>query len=128
MSSDRSVTRREFVGAVGATTLVAGMPGIAPAGVGANDKIRLAIVGAGSRGNQLLGTFFGFPEAEFIAVADVDDHHAGQTADRLEKQYGKRPSTTRDYRSILDNKDVDAVVVATPDHWHVIPSIHAIQA
>ncbi len=65
-----------------------------------------------------------------MAVADVDDTHASETADRIAKegQGGKRPETMRDYRKMLENKDIDAVVIATPDHWHAHPTIHACQA
>ncbi|MFO0957616.1 MAG: Gfo/Idh/MocA family oxidoreductase [Isosphaeraceae bacterium] len=132
MASDR-ISRRGFVGAVGASSaagaFLANHPAIGRAGVGPADKVRLGIIGAGSRGNQLIDTFFGFPEAEIVAVADVDDQHAGETADKLAKKYGnERPATSRDYRAMLDRKDIDSVIIATPDHWHVIPSIHALQA
>jgi predicted dehydrogenase len=127
MASDQ-VTRRGFVGATAGAAFLAGAPAALKGGVAPAEKVRMGLIGAGSRGGQLLGTFFGLPEAEFVAVADVDDKHTGETADRIEKQYGKRPETGRDYRKMLDRKDLDAVVIATPDHWHVIPSIHAIQA
>jgi predicted dehydrogenase len=98
--------------------------------VAPSDKVRLGLIGAGSRGNQLLDTFLGRKQTdyEFVAIADVDDHHAGETADKIEKKNDHRPKTMRDYRAILDDKDVDAVVIATPDHWHATPTIHACQA
>src|SRR5262249_19845189 len=67
-------------------------------------------------------------EVDWSHVVDVDDKHAGETADRIEKAQGKRPETIRDYRPILEKNDLDAVVIATPDHWHAIPTIHACQA
>jgi predicted dehydrogenase len=95
----------------------------------AADKVRLGLIGAGSRGNQLLGAFLPRGEVQFVAVADVDDHHADETADRIAKESGvPRPETMRDYRKMLDRKDLDAVVIATPDHWHAHPTIHACQA
>jgi predicted dehydrogenase len=60
-----------------------------------------------------------------VAIADVDDRHAAETAARIKERRGNAPATARDYREMLDGKDVDAVVIATPDHWHVIPAIHA---
>src|SRR5689334_13164300 len=126
MRSER-MTRRDFVEAVGASAGVAAIataPGIA-ANVSANEKIRLGLIGAGSRGNQLLDSFLAQSDVDLVAVADVDDRHAGETADRIKKEKGTAPTTSRDYRPILDRKDVDAVVIATPDHWHALPSIQA---
>ena len=123
------ITRRGFVGAMGASagsaTLLAARAGTA---AGATDKVRLGLIGAGSRGNQLLGTFLGEREADFVAIADVDDRHAAETAERIKKERGNTPTTSRDYRAILDNPNIDAVVIATHDHWHALPAIHAVLA
>jgi predicted dehydrogenase len=118
-------SRREFVGATaGATAVLASGRSV----LGANEKVRLAIIGAGSRGNQLLDAFLPRTEVDLIAVADVDDKHAGTTAERIKKAKGNSPATTRDYRELLDRKDLDAVIIATPDHWHAIPAIHSVMA
>ncbi len=132
MASNR-ITRRGFVGTVGATAGAAAWLGAraseARAIQRANDRIRLGLIGAGSRGNQLLSEFLKRDEFVFTAVADVDDHHAGETADRIAKaKGGDRPRTMRDYRALLDGDLVDAVVIATPDHWHAHPTIQACQA
>ena len=121
------ISRRGFVETVGLSAAVLATGGASRA-VAANDKVRLGLIGAGSRGNQLLGTFFGCPEADFVAVCDVDDRHASETADRIKTKLGHAPATMRDYREMLENKDLDAVVIATPDHWHAHPTIHACQA
>ena len=120
------ITRRDFVETVGAVTLL-GAPALAKAGA-ANEKIRLGLIGAGSRGGQLLDSFLPQPDVEIIAVADVDDQHAGKTAERIEEEQGTAPHTARDYRVMLDRKDLDAVIIATPDHWHALPAIHAVLA
>ncbi len=129
MSND-GITRRGFVESVGisagAATFV-GAPAIGRS-ASANDKVRLAIIGAGSRGNQLLDSFLPQPEVELVAISDVDDHHAGKTAERVNKAKGNTPRTSRDYRYILDSKDIDAVIIATPDHWHALPAIEAVLA
>ena len=93
-----------------------------------NEKTRLGLIGAGSRGNQLLDSFFRQPDCEIIAIADVDDRHAGETAKRIKKEKGNLPQTRRDYRFMLDRKDLDAVIIATPDHWHALPAIQAVLA
>jgi predicted dehydrogenase len=126
------VSRREFVGAVGvgvgsAAALVAGQVRAAGA-EGPNDKIRLGLIGAGSRGNQLLDTFLAQKDVELVAVCDVDDRHTSETAERIKKHGGKTPAIGRDYRTMLDDKGVDAVIIATPDHWHALPAIHAVLA
>ena len=124
MSTDR-VSRRGFVGASAAA---AALLATGRSAVGANERVRLAIIGAGSRGNQLLDTFLPRADVDLIAVSDVDDRHAGETADRIKKAKGNTPVAVRDYRELLDRKDLDAVIIATPDHWHALPAIHAVMA
>jgi predicted dehydrogenase len=124
------VTRRGFVGAVGVTAgaaAVIGAPGFST-GASANEKVRLGLIGAGSRGGQLLDSFLPQTDVEIVAIADVDDRHAGETADRVKKHKGNSPDTARDYRGMLDRKDIDAVIIATPDHWHALPAIQAVLA
>ena len=128
--SSEDLTRRGFVGAVGVAAgaaSVLGAPAIGRA-ASANGKIRLGIIGAGSRGGQLLDSFLPQPDVELIAIADVDDRHAGETAERVKKAKGNTPDTARDYRPMLDRKDIDAVIIATPDHWHALPAIQAVMA
>jgi len=127
MASDR-LTRRGFVGAVGVTAGSAALLGGTSQAVAANDKIRLGIIGSGSRGMQVLDTFLSNQDVDIVAVADVDDHHAQHCAETVKKKRGNTPSTGRDYHAILDNKNVDAVIIATPDHWHALPSIEAVLA
>lgn len=129
MSTD-SMTRRGFVEAAGVAAGAAGLLG-APeiaASAPASEKVRLIIIGAGSRGNQLLDSFLPLPEVELVGVVDVDNQHAGKTADRVKKAKGNTPDTARDYRAMLDRKDVDGVIIATPDHWHALPAIQAVMA
>ncbi len=87
--------------------------------LGANEKVGVGYIGVGRRARQLMG----LPRAaRIVAVADVDSRRADEVAaERKCRSY-------HDYRALLDDKDVDAVVIATPDHWHVIPAIHACQA
>jgi predicted dehydrogenase len=120
------LTRREFLkeaAAVGAG--VAAFGGLTPAKVlGANDRIRLGLLGAGERGTYDMKVFMGNPDVEVVAVCDVYEPHrliAQQTA-------GSQAQAHTDYREVLDRKDVDAVLIATPDHWHkqvLIDAVHA---
>ncbi|MDB6124606.1 MAG: putative dehydrogenase [Pedosphaera sp.] len=96
--------------------------------VGPNDKIRLAVVGAGGRGRDVLGVFLSNAEVDCPVICDVDDAMSAQGAALVEKQRGHRPETVRDFRRVIERKDVDAVLVATPDHWHALPTVYACQA
>src|SRR3954469_22013065 len=90
MATDR-ITRRGFVGALGVTAGSAALLGGAGASgaVGPNDKIRIGLIGAGSRGNQVLKTFLENDQVDGPSVVDVDDQHASGTADTIEKKRGQ---------------------------------------
>jgi len=96
--------------------------------VGANEKVRVALIGAGGMGKGDLATFLINPEVDCPVVCDVDDAMAAAGAKLVADKRGKRPETTRDFRAVVDRKDVDVVIVATPDHWHALPTILACQA
>jgi len=113
---------------MGITAGAGALLGARGAVAGANDKIRIGLIGAGSRGNQVLKTFLDNDEVDVLSVADVDDQHAEETAATIEKKREQKPKTMRDYREILDDKNIDAVVIATPDHWHALPAIQAVMA
>src|SRR5262245_55791896 len=131
-------TRREFLAASALaaaaqdapkaiTNAAAGRerPAEAPAGrVGANDKITLGFIGTGGMGTGLINTFRKFPQVEIAAVCDVYEPHLN----RARSAAGGAPDPYGDFRKVLDRKDIDAVVVATPDHWHAIIAIMACQA
>jgi predicted dehydrogenase len=93
--------------------------------LGANERIHLGIIGSGSRGRSLMGSFNELAdECEFIAVCDVYEPRQNQAL-KLAREGTK---ATFDYRQILDNREVDAIVSATPDHWHAQILMDAVQA
>ncbi|MGN6385784.1 MAG: Gfo/Idh/MocA family protein [Verrucomicrobiota bacterium] len=94
----------------------------------ASNKVRVGVIGCGGMGKGDLATFFLNPEVECPVVCDVDDKMLGEGAELVEKQRGKKPETVKDFRRVLDRKDVDVVLVATPDHWHALPTVLACQA
>jgi predicted dehydrogenase len=95
---------------------------------GANDKIRLGLIGCGGRGRDVLGVFLSHPEVDCPVVCDVDDRMLIRAATDVEEKRGKAPDRVKDFRRVLDRNDVDCVLVATPDHWHALPTIFACQA
>ena len=125
------MTRREFVEAAGiaaGASAVLGDPAIASAAP-ASEKVRLVLIGAGSRGNQLLSSFLPQPEVEIVGIADVDDQHAGKTADRVKKAKGEHPGLgARLPRRCSTARTSTRVIIATPDHWHALPAIQAVLA
>ena len=120
--------RRDFL----KSTLAAGMAGfVAPhlikSRIPASDRVRMAAIGTGSRSWADTGALKAFADVEFVGVCDVDLMRARENAapNRLavDDKY-----VVQDYRRLLDRKDIDAVVIASPDHWHALHAIHAAQA
>ena len=90
---------------------------------GANDRVRLALVGCGGRGRYVAGFAKENPHAQYLATADVYLTNAEMAA----KQLGA-PAAVQDFRRLLDRKDIDAIIVGTPDHWHAAVAILAAQS
>jgi predicted dehydrogenase len=111
----RNRTRRAFLrdSAVAGAAMAA--CGLAPAGVlGANDRIRLGVLGAGGRARGVLRHFLKVPGVECVAVCDVFQPSAEEALEIA----GANARSTTDYRRVLDRQDVDAVLIGSPDHWH----------
>ncbi len=95
----------------------------------ANDKVVLALIGAGGRGTQvILGMQKCLPGVEVKYVCEVDQERGGRVIDELGKQQGYKPQRAEDMRRTFEDKDVDAVVVCTPEHWHALATVWACQA
>jgi predicted dehydrogenase len=102
----------------------------------ANSQVRLAIIGlggidipgsVGGRGRQLIDALREVPQAKIVALCDVDEQVLGHGVELLKKE-NQSVATHRDMRSVFDDKNVDAVLVATPNHWHALATIWACQA
>jgi predicted dehydrogenase len=121
-------TRRRFLAA--STAAAAGLALSRPATAGprasrsANESITLGFIGLGGMGQGLLNIFKGMPDVRVAAVCDVDESHRLQAREMA----GGTPEALDDFRRVIDRKDIDAVVVATPDHWHAIPTLLALAA
>lgn len=114
-----AITRREFL----RRSAVVAAPFIVPAAVfGANERIGIAVIGPGRQGGGLLGSAGRSKDARIIALADVNLPRARKAAEKYKAEVFK------DYRKLLERKDVDAVITATPEHWRALTCIHACQA
>ncbi len=95
----------------------------------ANEKVVLALIGAGNRGTQIiLGMQKCLPNVEVKYICDVDKDRGGRAIEELEKQQKIKPQRVEDMRRVLDDKDIDAVVIATPEHWHALATVWACMA
>src|SRR4051812_33961532 len=108
--------RREFVTA---GTLMA-----AQTVLGANDRVRIGLIGTGNRCMYLAGLLKTLPQAEIVAACDVYEPRRLAAVEKM----GAQAAPVTDYREILDRKDIDAVVIGTPDHWHATMILQAIAA
>ena len=135
----KRISRREFMGdtakaSFSATALAAGLTAATAASAStrqrpsASDKIRVGLIGAGDQGKADLDAFLRLPEVECPAVCDVDEKRLAEAVKKVADARGKAPDVYKDFRRILDRKDVDAVIVGTPDHWHALPTVLACQA
>lgn len=127
----RTFTRRGFLGtaAVGlAAERMLRSARRASAAVGANEKVRVGLVGCGGMGRGDLVTFFLNPEIDCPVICDIDDAQLAKTLPMVESHCGRAPDTVKDFRRVIDRDDVDVVLVATPDHWHALPTVLACQA
>ena len=121
-------SRREFIksGSVATTAVLAGAA--SQNVLGANERIVLGLIGPGGMGTNLLRSFVNLPNATIASVCDVDERRVNAAAEEVEKASGKRPKAVKDMRRVFDDASVDAVIIATPDHWHAPATILACEA
>lgn len=122
------VSRRVFLGTAAAGLGLAAVSRRAYARQSPSDQIVLGMIGVGIMGTGRLKQFLQHPDVRIGAICDVDQRHADRAAALVESAGGSRPATFKDYRRVLDDKEIDAVAVVTPDHWHAIPTVHAFEA
>lgn len=122
MTTITRTTRRDFTKSVALATAGAALSQSRI--LGANDRIRLGFIGLGNRGDQVLDAFLAHPDAQVVAICDLYQPYLDFAA----RKVGSQPAQFKDYRHLLELKDVDAVVISTPDHWHALQTIQAAQA
>ncbi|MEO7650484.1 MAG: Gfo/Idh/MocA family oxidoreductase, partial [Bryobacteraceae bacterium] len=123
-----TANRREFLKSASPLVAGASLIGTSRAWAGANDRIRAAIIGTGGRSRSLANEMLENKNIEIVALADPDQMRVEERASQIEKSTGKRPRVEKDLRKILEDKEIDAVTVATCNHWHALSTIWACQA
>ncbi len=129
MSRSRQTTRRSFLQRIAVTGAAAAFCPSASRAFGyqsPNDRPVFATIGLRNQGWGITSKSFKF--ADFAAFADVDANVLGSNVEQAEKAQKKKPDSYKDYRKILDRKDIDAVMIATPDHWHTKIAVEAMYA
>lgn len=129
-------TRRDFIKKAAVSTAALTLGGVLPEFsaksyaniVGANEKIRMGAIGVNSRGMALATNFAKQPQCEVTYICDVDSRAVTKCIDAVNKAVGYTPKGEKDIRIMLEKKDVDAVFVATPDHWHAPAALLAMKA
>jgi len=96
--------------------------------VGPNERVRVAVVGVHGQGSVHVGRWLSLPEVEIAAICDPDETVVGSPIAKVEKASGKKPIHYKELRKLLEDKSIDAISVATPNHWHCLAGIWAIQA
>jgi predicted dehydrogenase len=120
-SGRQAMQRRVFLGTLAAAAAL----GRNGAAAQAREKLRLGVVGCGWYGGVVLDAAFKAGGVEVVALSDVDSEHLEKTAQRVAGLQGAPPRTFKDWRQMLDAKGLQAVVIATPPHWHALPFIES---
>jgi predicted dehydrogenase len=149
MKKSDKTTRREFIAKTGLVTagVAMGATGISASGysriIGSADKIRMGFIGIGNRGSQLLNLFMQQPDMEVAALCDIYEPYLLRDRSKVDSRYLKvmpgqvpkmgekfavKPVLYNDFRKLLEDKSINAVCIATPDHWHAIMVADAIRA
>ena len=122
-------SRRKFIQTAAVGTVVLGLPTIIPSrAFGANDRMRVAVIGLNGRGKDHISGFSKLENVEVATLCDVDDVVLQKTASDFETKYKRKVKLEQDLRKVYDDKDIDAVSIATPNHWHALAAIWACQA
>ena len=125
--------RRDFIRQTAVTSAGIGLVSIIPSSVWASkpapsDKINVALIGCNSMGFGDLSHSLGFSEVNCVALCDVDDRVLNKKAAEVLEKFKQTPKLYKDFRKMLEQKDIDAVFIGTPDHWHCLMTVACLEA
>ncbi len=126
---NKQISRRDFLKSSAAAAAAVSLPTIIPAtAFGANDKVTLGCVGLGIQGMGNMQTFRGNTDVKVVAVCDVHDAQLARGKKAVDDFYGNQDCATfKDFRELMQRKDLDAVQITAPDHWHVLMALEAVR-
>jgi predicted dehydrogenase len=131
--SDNNVNRRSFIKKSTVLTAGLGAVSVLPSNIWAgtvppSDQLNVALIGCRSKGFGILKNHLDFEGTNCVAMCDVDNNILNERAAEVQKNYDQKPKLYKDFRKMLDQKDIDVVIVGTPDHWHCLNTVYSLQA
>ena len=129
--SKKTQTRREFLKTTTTAAIGIGLPAavLGRGGQSApSDRVVFGLIGCGGMGGSNMRNFCTLPDPQFKAVCDVDTNRMPGDVKFVEDKFGRKPDVYSDYRKMLEDKDIDAIIVGTPDHWHAMNFVHCAEA
>ncbi len=125
-SRSSSFTRRHFLASAGASIAVVYSPHLRAARVPASNRVTVGVIGWGMQGPNNTKAFLKLPNCQVVAACDIETNHLQAALDTINGQYGNKDCASyRDFRELLARSDIDAVMIAVPDHWHSIIAVEA---
>ena len=123
------IGRRQFLRSTAAAAGAVAAPTIIPASAfGANDKVTMGCIGLGIQGRGNMGAFRGNPDVRVVAVCDVHEAQRNAGKKSVDEHYGNKDCAAYgDFRELMQRRDIDAVQITAPDHWHVLMALEAVR-
>ncbi|MCD6202576.1 MAG: Gfo/Idh/MocA family oxidoreductase [Bacteroidales bacterium] len=128
MTTRRDFIKKGSVGVIGGSALLSFSPRSYARILGANDTLHVAVIGIRGRGGSHISNYAKMKNVRIRYLVDIDENQFKRRLDQVEEIAGYRPKTAWDMRRVFDDKDVDAVSIATPNHWHALATVWAAQA
>lgn len=125
--------RRDFLKTSGLATAGLGMVGALSSfswatNITPSDKVNVALIGCNNMGFGILEHHLNYPDVNCVAMCDVDSNLLNRRAGAVQRTYFQKPKLYSDFRNMLEQKDIDAVIIGTPDHWHCLMTVYSLQA